>query len=94
MAFTRPIPKPVCPCGAPAEVQVVDHYEPVGCFCQTCGNREVERRATEVPLAIRGSEPPSSLSTKQDAWLSRAGDKGALHQSEQNDLAKIRGTQA
>ena len=61
MAFTRPIPRPVCPCGAPAEVQVVDHYEPVGCFCQTCGNREVQRRATEEPQAIRASEPPGSL---------------------------------
>lgn len=66
MAFTRPIPIPICPCGAPAEVQVVDHYKPVGCFCQICGNREVQRRATEESRAMRGSEPPGSLDAAYD----------------------------
>ena len=53
MAFTRPIPKPICPCGAPAEVQVVDHYEPVGCFCRACGTREAQRRTAEESRPAR-----------------------------------------
>jgi hypothetical protein len=79
MAFTRPIPIPVCPCGAPAEVQVVDHYEPVGCFCNACGNREVQRRATEESRAIRGSEPPSSLAVyDRDAFQANGTSKEQL----------------
>ena len=80
MAFTRPIPKPVCPCGAPAEVQVVDHYEPVGCFCKACGNGEVQRRTTEESRSVRPSEPPGSLVgyDRDDFYIKRRA-KAQLH---------------
>ncbi len=65
MAFTRPIPKPVCPCGAPAVVQVIDHYEPVGCFCKACGTREAQRRTSEESRPAR-AEPVTVIQAELD----------------------------